>query len=190
MNTTRKIILLFILASMMILAGCESATDSATEVLPDSAPAQMGRIISDDGILQFNSKSLYKGDKLSITMPQPHPKELAIRAPDGRWFYLHIENEGAEEMLMSSKQFAALQKLDLDTRQLEARYWSDGKAMYGQVFTQTGDYLIYMADNLETEQENTLSFASIIHYTDTEKADWVTLSKPDSVGRFFPREEG
>ena len=171
MNTIRKIILLFILISIRILAGCESATESATETLPGSAPAQVERMISDDGILQFNSKNLHRGDKLSITIPQPHPKELAIRAPDGRWFYLHVENEGAEEMLMSSEEFAALQKLDFDTRQLEARYWSDGKAMYGQVFTQTGDYLIYMADNLETEPENTLSFASIIHYADTERAD-------------------
>lgn len=167
MSDTRKMILPFILVSVMTLAGCEVAT----EISPQSAPAQVERIISDDGILQFNSKNLYKGDKLSITMPQPHPKELAIRAPDGRWFYLHIENEGAGEMLMPSKQFAALQTLDFDTRQLEARYWNDGKAMRGKVFTQTGDYLIYMADNLETEPENTLSFASVIHYTNTERVN-------------------
>ena len=167
MNDLRKMTLPFILVSVMALAGCKAVT----EVLPKSAPAQVERVISDDGILQYNSKNLYKGDKLSITMPRPHPKELAIRAPDGKWFYLHIENGGAGEMLMPSEQFAVLQKLDFDTRQLEARYWRDGKAMRGKVFTQTGDYLIYMADNLETEPENTLSFASIVHYTHTERVN-------------------
>ncbi len=170
MNTIRKMILPF-LASMIVLTGCESTIESDAEILSNSAPAQLDRVIHDDGILQFNSKNLYKGDKLSITMPQPHPKELAIRTPDGRWFYLHLENEGVGETLMPSEQFASLQQLDFDTRQLEARYWNDGKPMHGKIFTQTGDYLIYMADNLETEPENTLSFASIIHYTHTERAN-------------------
>lgn len=168
MNTIREMILPFILLSMICLTGCESTSEPAVEGQPRTAPAQMGRVISDDGILQLNSKNLHKGDMLSITIPQPHPKELAIKAPDGRWFYLQVENEGSSEMLMPSGQFAVLKKLDLDTRTLAARYWDDGKARHGKVFTVSGDYLIYMADNLETEPENTLSFASIIRYSDSE----------------------
>lgn len=171
MNIIRARVLPFILAPMLFMGGCESAEEPATQVRSDSAPVEVNRVIRDDGILQFNSKNLLKGDKLTIILPQPHPKELAIKAPDGRWFYLQVENEGSGEMLMPGKQFAALGKLDLDTRMLEARYWDDGKAMHGKVFTRSGDYLIYMADNLETEPENTLSFASIIHYTDTERTN-------------------
>jgi len=47
-----------------------------------------------DGTLQFNSRKLREGDILSITMPLPHPKERAIKAPDDRWFYLHMKHEG------------------------------------------------------------------------------------------------
>jgi len=171
MKPFHKMILPFILVSVITLTSCESANEPAANAPSSSAPAQMDRVILDDGILQFDSKNLHKGDTLSITMPLPHPKELAVRAPDGRWFYLQVEDEGAGEMLMPSEQFSTLQKLELNTGQLVARYWDDGKAMRAKIFTQTGDYLIYMADNLETEPENTLSFASIIRYTDTEKAE-------------------
>jgi len=160
-----------LLISMIILAACEYAGEPAAEDRPDGAPAQMDRVLSDDGILQFNSKKLHKGDRLSITLPQPHPKEFAIKAPDGRWYYLQVKNEGSGEMLMLSGKFATLKKLDLDTRTLEARYWDNGQAMRGKVFNKSGDYLIYMADNLETEPENTLSFVSIIHYSDSETTD-------------------
>ncbi len=157
------------MASMLMLVGCKSVIEPAPEISFNTSLAHTDRSILDDGILKFNSKNLHKGDKLTITMPLPHPKELAIRVPNGRWYYLHLEYEGASEMLMRSEQFAALKQLEFDTQQLEARYWDNGKAMHGKVFTQTGNYLIYMADNLETEPENTLSFASIIHYTHTEK---------------------
>lgn len=170
MHVLGKIVLPSILVPLLMLVGCESATDVGSAAPSGAVPAQVDRVISDDGILKFNTKSLNKGETLIITMPVPHPKEMAIRAPDKRWYYIQVENEGAGEMLMPGTQFAALTKLEFDTSQLEARYWSDGKAMRGKVFTQTGEYLIYMADNLETEPENTLSFASIIRYNDADTA--------------------
>lgn len=171
MNILSPRILPFILAPMLFISGCESADEPAGQVQSDSAAVQVNRTIRDDGILQFNSKNLHKGDKLSIIIPQPHPKELAIKAPDGKWFYLQVENESGSDMLMPAEQFKVLSKLELDTRNFEARYWDDGKPMRGKVFTLTGDYLIYMADNLETEPENTLSFASVIRYTDTVRSN-------------------
>jgi len=167
MNNIRHIMLPLII--MMFLTACDSGKDAATVVSVNNASNKLDKVLHDDGILKFNSKKIYKGDKLLISLPVPHPKELAIKAPDGNWFYLHVENEGASEMLMPKEQFAVLTKLDFDTSKLEARFWDDGKAKRGKVFTKTGKYLIYMANNLETEVDNTLFFSSVIQYTDTNK---------------------
>lgn len=167
MNSIRNIMLPLVI--MMFLTACDSGNESATVASANNLSNKLDKILHDDGILKFNSKNLDNGDKLSISLPVPHPKELAIKSPDGNWFYLHVENEGASEMLMPKEQFAVLTKLDFDTSKLEARFWDDGKAKRGKVFTKTGKYLIYMADNLETEVDNTLFFSSVIQYTDTNK---------------------
>ena len=158
-----------ILAAMVFFVACDSDLKSETATSSGSVSKKMNKVLHDDGILKFNSKNLYKGDELSISLPLPHPKELAIKSPIGTWFYLHVENEGDSEMLMPKEKFAALQQLNLDTSKLEARYWDNGKAMRGKVFGETGAYLIYMADNLETEPDNTLHFSSIIQYNDKNK---------------------
>jgi len=158
-----------ILAAMVFFVACDSDNKPETETSSGTVSKQMNKVLHDDEILKFNSKILYKGDEISISLPLPHPKELAIKSPNGTWFYLHVENEGDSEMLMPKEKFAALKQLNLDTSKLEARYWDNGKAMRGKVFGVTGAYLIYMADNLETELDNTLHFSSIIQYNDKNK---------------------
>ncbi|VAW81812.1 hypothetical protein MNBD_GAMMA12-2003 [hydrothermal vent metagenome] len=170
MTNTRNIFLYLI--AMVLLVACDTSNIPETAVSVDLGSKQTNKVLHDDGILKFNSKNLYKGDTLSITLPVPHPKELAIKAPNGTWFYLHVENEGATEMLMPKEKFAALKELDLDTGKLEARYWDDGKAMRGKVFAETGTYLIYMANNLETEPDNTLHFSSLIQYSTSTKSSY------------------
>jgi len=140
--------------SLVLILGCNSASHDS-----------MHRQFTDDGILKFNTKQLSKGEVLKITLPLPHPKELAIKSPTGQWFYLHIEDEGENNKLMPSLEFTNITKLNLNTATLQAIFWKNGKAIKENVFTTTGDYLIYMADNMETEPENTLHFASIINYT-------------------------
>lgn len=167
MTNTRNIFLY--LAAMVLLVACDSGYKPETETSAGLVSKQTNKVLHDDGILKFNSKNLYKSDTLSIILPIPHPKELAIKAPNGTWFYLHVENEGATEMLMPKEKFAALKELELDTDKLKARYWDDGKARRGTVFVETGTYLIYMANNLETEPDNTLHFSSLIQYTDKNK---------------------
>ena len=165
MTNRRNMIL--ILAAMVLFVACDS--DNKPEISDGSVSKKINKVLHDDEILKFNSKNLYKNDTLSITLPIPHPKELAVKTPNGKWFYLHVENEGDSEMLMPKEEFAKLKRLDLDTGKLEARYWDDGKAMRGKVFVETGAYLIYMADNLETEPDNTLHFSSIIQYNNRLK---------------------
>jgi len=164
---TRNIFL--ILAAMVLFVACDSSFQPETATSAGAASKQANKVLHDDEILKFNSKNIYKNNILSITLPIPHPKELAIKAPNGTWFYLHVENEGADDMLMPKEKFAALKQLNLDTAKLEARYWNDGKAMRGKVFDETGTYLIYMADNLETEPDNALYFSSLIRYNNKNK---------------------
>ena len=167
MINTRNTIL--ILAAMVLFIACDSDNKPEPVTSSGTVSKQMNKVLHDDEILKFNSKNLYKNDTLSIILPIPHPKELAIKTPNEKWFYLHVENEGDSEMLMPKEKFAALKQLNLDTSKLEARYWDNGKAMRGKVFGETGAYLIYMADNLETEPDNTLHFSSIIQYNNKNK---------------------
>jgi len=169
MKNTHNIFLPLIV--MMFLTACDSSKEPTAVASANLVSNKTNKVLHDDGILKFNSKDLYKGDMLSITLPLPHPKELAIKSPNGEWFYLHVENEGDSEMLMTKEKFTALTKLDFNTGKLEARYWDDGKAKRGKVFIQTGAYLIYMANNLETETDNSLFFSSLIQYTDTIKSE-------------------
>ncbi len=167
MTNTRNMFLY--LTAIMLLIACNSGYKPETAASGGLVSKPMNKVLHDDGILKFNSKNLYKSDTLSIILPIPHPCELAIKAPNGTWFYLHVENEGDTEMLMPKVKFTVLKELNLDTGKLEARYWDDGKAMRGKVFVETGAYLIYMANNLETEPDNTLHFSSLIQYTDKNK---------------------
>jgi hypothetical protein len=108
-------------------------------------------------ILKCEPSSFTLGDRIAITLPKPHPKGWAVKTPDGKWIYLQ---DSSKKSLTLSNQyepgvFESKFEIKLNTKQLKGTIWKNGKAFVVHVFQKPGTYLLYFADNLETEPENT-----------------------------------
>ena len=114
------------------------------------------------GPLRCDPSVVYKGESFRLRIPPRHPSGLAIKDPKDNWFYLQ-DPEG-EEKIMADSEFSKLSEFLIDTRSIKGKYWVDGVAKTRLIFQSTGEYLIYMADELETEPENTFSLSTTVYY--------------------------
>lgn len=99
----------------------------------------------------LSSDTLRAGAALTLRLSEKHPERMAIIDPDERYFYIQ---DPEVSRLMEPTAFAQARELIIDAAQSGLCY-VDGKARTGAVFTKSGVYVIYLADNLETEEENT-----------------------------------
>ena len=116
---------------------------------PNSSTFYIDKKIIDDGILR-------------IHMPVGAPKNLAIQNQNGEWFVLQDSKESIETM--PQKQFESSTILEFKIDRLQGVIWRDSKKVSELVFKSSGTYLIYFADNLETEPENTFSLQEFIKF--------------------------
>jgi hypothetical protein len=96
---------------------------------------------------------LVRGQVLSIPLSQSHPRKLAVRNPLGQ--YVHLVDDEAPHRLMSEAEFSAMNSLVLSDEATVGTMYVDGKPVRTAVFIGPGVYLVYLADILETEPENT-----------------------------------
>ena len=96
-------------------------------------------------------------DQITVKIPRPHPKGWAVKTPDGRWVYLQDPSENPQTLSNLFKQeiFDSKVELMFRVRQLKGTVWKNGKPKVVQVFVKPGTYLLYFADNLGTEPDNT-----------------------------------
>lgn len=117
---------------------------------------------------QSNSRAFYIEDKaldegvLRIHIPMHAPKNLAIKTPNGEWFVLQDSEESIE--IMPQKIFESSITLEFKVEKLQGVIWRDSKRVTDLIFKTPGIYLIYFADNLETEPENTFSLQESIKF--------------------------
>ena len=131
-----------VLFSLFYLTGCV-ANENHTQLVDSSA-------------LQANPGTILLGDSVLLKFPQKHPKNLSIQSPNGTWYSIH--NTDNEISIISPEKYSHANELDLKTGELEGITWKNGIKMKQIVFKEHGKYLIYMADNMETEPENTFHF--------------------------------
>jgi len=112
--------------------------------------------------LSLSSNQVTTSDTLVLTFPQKHPARLAIKDPKDRYFILH--DEALNTPLMSHKQYMQTTTLSIKVSKITGVTWINGKRTNKQVFSVPGEYMIYMADNLETEPENTFYLMKSIIY--------------------------
>ncbi|MCP4486410.1 MAG: hypothetical protein GY820_03690 [Gammaproteobacteria bacterium] len=98
------------------------------------------------------------GGQLSIAFSTDIPKGFSIQSPENRWFYAVDLNEGINHI---GDRYPS-GKFDIELSSFHATYWDNGKKIEGLVFGQSGKYLLYFADNLETEPENTVHYKKTI----------------------------
>ena len=91
---------------------------------------------------------------ITLTLPAKHPSKLSIRDPDGVW---HLIHDNDEQVMLANFEISA--SVTIAVSNLTGVSWANGKKIEGLVFKKPGGYLIYLADNLETEPENTFSLS-------------------------------
>lgn len=88
---------------------------------------------------------------VAVTMETPHPENALIYRPDGKVVWLqtstgliHPQNADVSEL-----------KTWVLSPESTGTVWAEGHAMVQPIFNGNGRYRLYIADNLETESENT-----------------------------------
>ena len=104
--------------------------------------------------------ALHKGGEATLYLPAEHPAQLAVMNPAGDWIYVvdpyyHITY---------FKDFKSSTVFPFHVNELQGVAFQDGKPVRTLVFVQSGKYLVYVADNLETEPENTFSWSIEVEY--------------------------
>lgn len=102
-------------------------------------------------------------DTVTIHLPQTHPAKLAIEDPQHVWFT--IQDIDSNIQFMSDKAFRQATTIRLRVSSITGVVWVNGKPQQKRVFVLPGKYTLYLADNLETEPENTFSFIQTLSYT-------------------------
>lgn len=110
--------------------------------------------------LQAYPRSIAAGESIRLKFPKNHPHNMAIRNPSGTWY--SVQNSDDNIFVVSDKKYKAAKELLLNTLVLEGVTWTNGKKTKEKVFEKQGEYLIYMANNLETEPENTFHFMTTV----------------------------
>lgn len=92
--------------------------------------------------------------QLIISFDNTVPTEFAIQTPSKKWFYVVQPSDNIDHIGDSYK----TGNVKLNLASFTASHWVSGKHQVGLVFNQAGDYLLYFADNIETEPENTVGY--------------------------------
>lgn len=91
-----------------------------------------------------------KGASIHVTMTRPHPKFAIIYRPDGSTVWMQSDSNHHAAI----KDFSKLKHWVLNSSS-QGTVWQQGTASVQAVFQESGKYHLYIADNLETEKENT-----------------------------------
>jgi len=131
---------------MFILAGCLVGCGSALSVAPQQVYS----------VFAITPDKISLNRKFHVFLPKLHPAKMSIRDPDGTWHWI----QDAEEKItfMPDTEFREATNIVIDSATLQGVSWVDGRKSSGLVFRRPGEYLIYIANNLETEPENTFHF--------------------------------
>ena len=109
----------------------------------------------------IEEEALDKG-LLRIFLPEKTPKNLSIQTPKGEWFVLQDYEESIETM--PQIRFESVEIMEFHIEKLKGVTWRNSKKTTDLIFKIPGNYLIYFADNLETEPENTFSLQGVINF--------------------------
>ncbi len=77
-------------------------------------------------------------------------------------YYLH---DPASKVFMElTRDFSEVKEVKLEVNGLIAAYWSDGEKKHGLVFRTPGKYMVYIADDLESEPEEISGLVATVYY--------------------------
>ena len=86
-----------------------------------------------------------------VTMTVPHPKEALVQRPTGETVWLQADDELAHKQI---ENFESLEKWTITSTTL-GTVFIDGIPKTEPIIKEKGRYHLYIADNTETERDNT-----------------------------------
>ena len=103
-------------------------------------------------IVQLNKNELKIHGKSEL------PKGLMVKSPSGIFYYLVDLDSGIQHL-----DYKGNTEVTITISSQLGTYWEEGKRLTDIIFVSSGEYLIYFANNLETEPENTYSLQKTVH---------------------------
>lgn len=88
-----------------------------------------------------------------VTMKIPHPNHALVYRPSGETVWLQTSSEYIHKQVPN---FSEL-KIWVISSESKGTVWVNGKATVQPIIKGKGEYHLYIAENLETEPENTYS---------------------------------
>lgn len=143
----------FFIVILLIQPGCDNY----------SKPAIQDKL-GHDASLSIKPVKAARTGTVAISFPKQHPANIAIRTPAGEWFTIHSEAE--KILLVVPPEYRKATSISFQLSEVKGVKWVDGKKIMKKVFLMPGEYLIYMADNLETEPENTFFISGTLTVED------------------------
>jgi hypothetical protein len=104
-------------------------------------------------VLSCSPTTLKEGQTLTLKLGPRHGRELMItRMADGTGFMLVVDSPPTDVIqLMSTEEFSKARTVALSTS-LKANPWVSESRLSEPVFSNTGEYRIYVSENLESER--------------------------------------
>ena len=112
--------------------------------------------IETSNAFSVSQHSIGSDNVLTISLPEKRPSKLSIISPDGQLFIIHSQEDNISFVPYDGKNKTT--QINIPISSLKGITWIDGKKVEQLVFKKPGKYTVYMADNLETEPENTFHF--------------------------------
>jgi len=112
--------------------------------------------LSDQKTFAVKPEQASKKDTLTLTLPKNRPTKISVKSPDGTFYIIHSEEDNIA--LIPYEKLGSTDSIKIPLSSTTGLTWIDGKKTQKNVFQVPGKYLIYMADDLETEPENTFHF--------------------------------
>ncbi len=159
----------------------ESPSSDTTDIagLEDSQDVTNG---NEKKILSITD-TVYSGDTLKIAFKTPHPKDLAITTPSGKFFFLiYMGNDSKKRSLVDWFQFANMDYLEIITDKATANPWDANEPVNKLIFNETGIYEIQLSENLETDDGTPVETQKV--YFIAQESDQVHL-----VRTFYEKHE-
>ena len=118
-------------------------------------------------VLSCQPTTLKRDGVLVLKFAIPHPAELAIRDPNGIWFFLVYGGEPAPPAmrpLVDKKVFHSMKELRLPVESAMGSPWAAGHDKNERIFTKAGRYQVVLSDALESDAPGRTTFRCNVRY--------------------------
>lgn len=108
--------------------------------------------------------TLYEGDTLRINFKTPHPRDFAIVAPDGHFFYVvHSQNDTLMPSLMDPEEFERTTVLEIITDKTKVSPYDVAINHNTLLFTRTGRYELRLSEQLCTDDGTPMETETVFY---------------------------